>query len=62
MRSGGGSSADVMMPSLGSGRYAPGPNMVWPSWFKDEDPNDTINIGSGQPGILAIVSVIAGNL
>jgi hypothetical protein len=30
--------------------------MVGPSWFKDEDPNDTINIGWGQPGILAIVS------
>jgi hypothetical protein len=30
---------------------------VWPSWFKDEDPNDTINIGWGQPGILAIVSI-----
>jgi hypothetical protein len=27
-----------------------------PSEFKDEDPNDTINIGWRQPGILAIVS------
>ena len=45
-----------MIPSLGSGRYSPGPNIGLSSWLKGEDPNYTINVCWGQPGILAIVS------
>src|SRR5467141_3276383 len=54
--SGCGKAAGVVIPSLGSGRYAPGPNIVSPSWLEGEDPNYTINTGWEQPGILAIVS------
>src|SRR5882672_3781687 len=54
--SGGGRSAGDVIPSLGSGRYSPGPNIVWPSLLKCEDPNYTINAYWGQPGILATVS------
>src|SRR5712691_5907925 len=55
--SGCGKAAGVVIPSLGSGRYAPGPNIVSPSWLEGEDPNYTINTGWEQPGILAIVSL-----
>src|SRR5712691_73616 len=54
--SGCGKAAGGVIPSLGSGRYAPGPNIVSPSWLEGEDPNYTINTGWEQPGILAIVS------
>src|SRR6266481_5548956 len=57
--SGCGKAAGVVIPSLGSGRYAPGPNIVSPSWLEGEDPNYTINTGWEQPGILAIVSGIS---
>jgi len=29
---------------------------VLPSWFKDSDPNCTLNVCGGQPGALATVS------
>src|SRR5712691_13444956 len=54
--SGCGRAAGTVIPSLGSGRYAPGPNIGLSSWLKGEDPNYTINVCWGQPGILAIVS------
>src|SRR6266702_1370415 len=54
--SGCGRSAGTVIPSLGSGRYAPGPNIGLPSWLKGSDPNYTINVCWGQPGVLATVS------
>src|SRR5262249_24667965 len=45
-----------MIPALGSGRYAPGPNIVWPSWLNGSDPNYTINACWRQPGLPATVS------
>src|SRR5215831_8752714 len=54
--SGWGKSAGTMIPALGSGRYAPGPNIVWPSWLNGSDPNYTINACWRQPGLPATVS------
>src|SRR5262249_49800569 len=51
-----------MIPALGSGRYAPGPNIVWPSWLNGSDPNYTINACWRQPGLPATVSTIAAIL
>ena len=34
-----GRAAGTVIPSLGSGRYAPGPNIGLPSWLKGEDPH-----------------------
>src|SRR2546422_11311625 len=50
----------AVIPALGSGRYAPGPNIVLPSWLKGSDPNFTINGFWGQPGALATVSNSVG--
>src|SRR6266566_9442558 len=55
--SGCGRSSGAVIPALGSGRYAPGPNIVLPSWLKGSDPNFTINGFWGQPGALATVSI-----
>src|SRR5215470_15984814 len=49
-----------MIPALGSGRYSPGPNIVWPSWLNGSDPHCTINVFWGQPGALATVSLATG--
>src|SRR5215468_9292844 len=57
--SGWGRSAGAVIPALGSGRYSPGPNIVLPSWFKDSDPNCTLNVCGGQPGALATVSLVS---
>src|SRR5207249_4333216 len=54
--SGCGRAAGAVIPSLGSGRYAPGPNIGLPSSLKCEAPKYTINAGWGQPGSLATVS------
>src|SRR5213080_4088525 len=54
--SGCGRSAGAVIPSLGSGRYAPGPNIGLPSSLKCEAPKYTINACWGQPGSLATVS------
>src|SRR5215831_13947694 len=56
--SGWGKSAGTMIPALGSGRYAPGPNIVWPSWLNGSDPNYAINACWRQPGLPATVSEI----
>src|SRR5215470_7768142 len=56
MISGCGRSAGAVIPALGSGRYSPGPHIVWPSWLKGSDPHCTINVFWGQPGALATVS------
>src|SRR5499426_3214257 len=56
--SGGGRSAGAVIPALGSGRYSPGPNIVWPSWRKGSDPHFTLTVFWGQPGALATVSVL----
>src|SRR5215831_6192069 len=58
--SGWGKSAGTMIPALGSGRYAPGPNIVWPSWLNGSDPNYTINACWRQPGLPATVSKFIG--
>src|SRR5215475_6755693 len=42
MISGGGRSAIAVIPSVGSGRYAPGPSIALPSLFECWSPNDTI--------------------
>src|SRR5439155_18141205 len=55
--SGCGRAAGAVIPSLGSGRYAPGPNIGLPSSLKCEAPKYTINAGWGQPGSLATVSI-----
>ena len=55
-----GRAAGTVIPALGSGRYAPGPNIGLPSWLKGEDPHSTINVCWGQPGVLAIVSFLLG--
>src|SRR5215813_4045127 len=54
--SGCGRSAGAVIPTLGSGRYSPGPNIVLPSWLKGSDPHFTITVFGGQPGALATVS------
>src|SRR5881409_210228 len=54
--SGCGRAAGAVIPSLGSGRYAPGPNIGLPSSLKCEAPKYTINACWGQPGSLATVS------
>src|SRR5438552_13999567 len=54
--SGCGRAAGAVIPSLGSGRYAPGPNIGLPSALKCEAPKYTINACWGQPGSLATVS------
>src|SRR5262249_53764648 len=56
MISGWGRSAGAVIPTLGSGRYSPGPNIVWPSWRKGSDPHFTLTVFWGQPGALATVS------
>src|SRR4030095_3864361 len=56
MISGCGRSAGAVIPTLGAGRYSPGPNIVLPSWRKGSDPNCTITVFWGQPGALATVS------
>src|SRR5207245_5376936 len=45
------------IPSVGSGRYAPGPNIALLSLLECLDQNNTINVLRGPPGILAIVSI-----
>src|SRR5438093_7559033 len=54
--SGCGRAAGAVIPSLGSGRYAPGPHIGLPSSLKCEAPKYTINACWGQPGSLATVS------
>src|SRR5215510_594328 len=54
--SGWGRSAGAVIPALGSGRYAPGPNIGLPSWLQGADPHCTLNVFWGQPGALATVS------
>src|SRR6185369_1420673 len=56
--SGWGRSAGAVIPALGSGRYSPGPNIVWPSWLQGSDPHFTLTVFWGQPGALATVSMI----
>ncbi len=46
----------AVIPSVGSGRYAPGPNIALLSLLECLDQNNTINVLRGPPGILAIVS------
>src|SRR5262249_39738049 len=56
MRNVRGRSAGAVIPALGSGRYSPGPHIVWPSWLQGSDPPCTLNVFWGQPGALATVS------
>src|SRR5262245_40928526 len=55
--SGWGRSAGTVIPALGAGRYAPGPNIGLPSWLQGSDPHCTLNVFWGQPGALATVSL-----
>src|SRR5215831_7114947 len=64
MTSGGGRSAGTVIPSVGSGRYAPGPNIALPSLLRCW--TGTIRQmslgGHPKPGIYTTVSVQAGIL